>query len=371
MGGSSSSAHFFVHTPMLPVRCASTPPVGGRRARLVWGHAPLLVLAAAAVGCGPTVEEPAYAGPPNTAMVTSVPPVPSVAIPLPVAVPDAGPLEPKLSVPSPCPDDMQFVDTVHCPDTRFVRVGLTCLRKDSNNPNHLTICHEFRPGQRCHVDRRRQRYCIDRYEFPNAKNAHPPVMVSAYDAAGLCAEQGKRMCWESEWTAACEGPDLKPFPYGYQRSGKHCNIDNPYRHPNLDKVHHPKDSVRGPELIKLDQSVLSGAMETCKSDFGVYDLTGNFDEWVLTERPRGKSKWAGLKGGAWGYVRNACRPITTSHAARWSYYFISFRCCKDADSTAMAPPPDDGVALWKPPPLRVPKHPGRKPLDRGWTPPAQ
>ena len=337
----------------------------------MWGHAPLLVLAAAAVGCGPTVEEPAYAGPPNTAMVTSVPPVPSVAIPLPVAVPDAGPLEPKLSVPSPCPDDMQFVDTVHCPDTRFVRVGLTCLRKDSNNPNHLTICHEFRPGQRCHVDRRRQRYCIDRYEFPNAKNAHPPVMVSAYDAAGLCAEQGKRMCWESEWTAACEGPDLKPFPYGYQRSGKHCNIDNPYRHPNLDKVHHPKDSVRGPELIKLDQSVLSGAMETCKSDFGVYDLTGNFDEWVLTERPRGKSKWAGLKGGAWGYVRNACRPITTSHAARWSYYFISFRCCKDADSTAMAPPPDDGVALWKPPPLRVPKHPGRKPLDRGWTPPAQ
>src|SRR5690606_11627850 len=142
-----------------------------------------------------------------------------------------------------------------------------------------------------------------------------------------------------------------------------CNIDNPWVSPNLDAVHHPDDAVRGPELLRLDQSVPSGSMEGCKSDFGVYDLTGNFDEWVLTEWRRGKGKWAGLKGGAWGHVRNACRPITTSHVPHWSYYFISFRCCKDA-------PPHEGPGAppWKPPPWSPPAHPAGKPVDRGWTP---
>jgi formylglycine-generating enzyme required for sulfatase activity len=246
-------------------------------------------------------------------------------------------------------------------------VWLSSKRRENEGANNLTICHAFEPGQRCSVERRRQRFCIDRYEYPSKKGAHPPVMVSAYDAAGLCAEQGKRMCWESEWVAACEGPEHKPFPYGYERSKERCNIDNVYREPNLERVHSDDDAVRGPELTKLDQSVRSGAMESCKSDFGVYDLTGNFDEWVLLEWPRGKGNWAGLKGGAWGHVRNACRPITTSHVPYWSYYFISFRCCRDADPKALPPAPDD-VAVWKPPPWTPRKHPAGKPVDRGWAP---
>lgn len=264
---------------------------------------------------------------------------------------------------------MAFVDQLHCPDTAALRVGLKCLRKETSKPNNLTVCHEFAPGQRCGVPKRRQQFCIDRFEYPNKRGGHPPVMVSAYDAAQLCAEQGKRMCYESEWTAACEGPELKPFPYGYERKRAGCNINQPWIQPNLEKLHHQQDAIRGPELMRLDQSVLSGAMESCKSDYGVYDLTGNFDEWVLTERRRGKSKWTGLKGGAWGFVRNACRPITTSHVAHWSYYFISFRCCQQPDASALPPPPDDGVALWQPPAFSPPTHPARRPLDRGWTPP--
>jgi hypothetical protein len=41
-----------------------------------------------------------------------------------------------------------------------------------------------------------------------------------------------------------------------------------------------------------------------------------------------------LKGGAWGHVRNACRPVTTSHPPDFKYYFISFRCCADASGAA-------------------------------------
>jgi formylglycine-generating enzyme required for sulfatase activity len=259
---------------------------------------------------------------------------------------------------------MVLVDTVHCPDTPGAKIGLRCLRSSKSEPNNLTVCHEFAPGQTCRTTPRRQRYCIDRYEYPSKKGAHPPVMVSAYDAAALCAEQGKRMCWENEWTAACEGPEKLPFPYGLVRSKQHCNIDNPWIGPDLDKVHHPRDAVRGPELMHLDQSVRSGAMEGCKSGFGVHDLTGNFDEWVMTEWHRGKGEWAGLKGGAWGFVRNACRPITTSHVPHWSYYFISFRCCKAPAGEA---PPGD-VPLWTPPSGPPPSHPAGTPPSRGWTP---
>jgi hypothetical protein len=263
---------------------------------------------------------------------------------------------------------MVFVDAVHCPDTPSFRVGLQCLEQSRNGTNHLTLCHRFAPGQSCRVAPRRQRFCIDRFEYPSRPGAHPPAMVSAYDAAQLCAEQGKRMCFQSEWTAACEGPDKLPFPYGHERSSQHCNIDNPYVHPNLERLHSSHADLREPELLRLDQSVRSGAMEGCRSGFGVHDLTGNFDEWVLTEWPRGKGRWAGLKGGAWGHVRNACRPMTTSHVAHWSYYFVSFRCCKGPDEAALGAAPDDGIARWQPPAWSPPPHPGGRPLDRGWTP---
>lgn len=275
--------------------------------------------------------------------------------------------------PSPCPDGMVFVDTVHCPDTATTKVGLTCKKSSRKNPNHLNICYAFEGEQTCSVPKRRQQYCIDRYEYPNEKGGHPPVMVNAYDAAGLCAEQGKRMCFESEWSAACEGPDKLPFPYGHTRSKEHCNIDNRFIHPSTEKVHSYDERVRTPELLKLDQSVPSGSMETCKSGFGVYDLTGNFDEWVMTEWERGKSKWAGLKGGAWGHVRNACRPITTSHVSHWSYYFITFRCCADPRASALeglpAPEGSEGVPIWTHPDATAPPHPAGRPMDRGWTPP--
>ncbi len=255
---------------------------------------------------------------------------------------------------------MAFVDTTYCDN-----VALDCEKSEYEKSNHLTICHRFRPGQRCLGSPRRQRYCIDRFEYPNQKGGHPPVNVSAYDAAAMCAERGKRLCYESEWVAACEGPDKLPFPYGLERSGKLCNIDNRYIAPALSRAYSNEPAVRDAELRRLDQSVPSGSMETCKSGFGVYDLTGNFDEWVLAEHERGKSGWAALKGGAWGHVRNACRPTTTSHPPQFTYYFISFRCCRDADPNGVGPAPTD-APLWTPP--VPPPRPAPGGPKRGWTP---
>jgi formylglycine-generating enzyme required for sulfatase activity len=261
---------------------------------------------------------------------------------------------------------MVFVDAAFCPDTAaYDGPERRCLSRERNRPNNITICNRFAEGTRCRTKTRRQRFCIDRYEYPNRKDAHPPVMVSAYDGAALCAERGKRLCWESEWMAACEGPGQLPFPYGYERSAEHCNIDNRWRQPSLRKVYSDDRAVREAELKRLDQSVPSGAKPGCKSGFGVHDLTGNFDEWVMTEWRRGTSDWAGLKGGAWGHVRNACRPITTSHSPQFTYYFISFRCCSDPDPAALeASKPDDNE--WKPPPVPDKALKKKNKPHRGW-----
>jgi formylglycine-generating enzyme required for sulfatase activity len=167
-------------------------------------------------------------------------------------------------------------------------------------------------------------------------------MLDWYKAQATCESRGKRLCWAGEWTAACEGPDQTPMPYGWERDHDKCNMDNFYIDPakygpNAPFLFYSKNKdVALKELTRLDQSVPSGSLDACRSDFGVYDLPGNFDEWVISDQPpREKSKWAGLKGGAWGHVRSQCRPMTTSHEPEFSYYFVGFRCCRDAPG---APP---------------------------------
>lgn len=141
-----------------------------------------------------------------------------------------------------CPDGMLLVDTGHCPS-----VSRSCERDEYSAPNKITICHRFAQAPpRCLEPERRQRFCIDRYEYPNQQGARSPVMVDFHDAGALCAEQGKRLCWESEWTAACEGPDKLPFPYGYARDPQACNIDNTWLKPSLGRSTTPARKCAAP-----------------------------------------------------------------------------------------------------------------------------
>ncbi len=223
---------------------------------------------------------------------------------------------------------MAHVKASFCP-----KMERECVDKEYDQPNRITICHRFREGKSdCKAPRVALDYCIDQFEYPNRQGDKPPVMVSFFDAEASCAAEGKRVCWESEWVAACEGPDETPFPYGWSRDPQKCNIDNKWVDPSLSRVYSEDPQVRAAELRRLDRSVASGGKPECVSGFGVFDLTGNVDEWVRADAPRpGKrSRFAALKGGAWGHVRNACRPVTTSHPPDFKYYFIGFRCCKDA-----------------------------------------
>lgn len=260
----------------------------------------------------------------------------------PAAPPEAPSASPEADVGAPpvqvnaeqaCPAGMQHVRFDHCP--KLVR---RCLDKEYDKPNHITICNRFATSKpECREPRIPLDFCIDEYEYPNRAGAKPPVMLNFFEAQNLCGAVHKRLCYEREWVTACEGPEEKPFPYGYVRSSKACNFDNRWVDPHLSRVYSEDAEIQRAELERLDRSVPSGQMPGCVSDYGVHDLTGNVDEWTLAdhERPREHAKFSALKGGAWGHVRNACRPVTTSHAPEFRYYFIGFRCCLDA---VTAPP---------------------------------
>ena len=171
-----------------------------------------------------------------------------------------------------CPEGMILVDGDYCPKLS----EHTCLKEGRSKPHHPPRCLRFSKEQpKCLSETRRQRFCIDKYEYPNKKGAHPPSLINAWDASELCREQGKRLCWESEWTMACEGPSHLPYPYGHTRDSARCNIDKPYLKPGQRTIQGPDRAKAHDELKRLDQSVPAGSMEGCFSPHGVYDMSGN------------------------------------------------------------------------------------------------
>lgn len=195
---------------------------------------------------------------------------------------------------------------------------------------------------------RRLRFCMDLYEYPNLSGVKPAVMVDWHDAREACQIEGKRLCTGSEWTLACEGPSYWPYPYGFQRDASACNIDRPRPAPEPDFEAFRKPRAISAEVSRLDLRVASGERERCVSPYGVHDMTGNVDEWVINERhfeplpPEKEEKdrpyVSGLKGGYWGPIRARCRPMTTAHNEWFRFYQVGFRCCADPHQGALGRP---------------------------------
>jgi formylglycine-generating enzyme len=168
-------------------------------------------------------------------------------------------------------------------------------------------------------------FCVDRFEYPNQKGVYPWIAISWYEAEELCADEGKRLCDEQEWTFACEGEEATPYPYGYTRDPSVCIVDQPWR-PFNETAMRPRDGVNAMmEMDRLWQGVPSGSQPRCRSPFGVYDMTGNIDEWTRSAREGERPSI--LKGGYWGPVRTRCRPATRSHDENHVFYQEGFRCC--------------------------------------------
>ncbi len=238
----------------------------------------------------------------------------------PGAIPDVLPSD------AACPPDQVEVEGEYCP-----AVEQKCLRW--LDPATKLQCAEFdhpATAGSCALKTQHKRFCMDRYEWPNKVGALPRYMASWIEAKSSCEAIGKRLCGDTEWTLACEGPERMPYPYGegYARDARACNIDKPYIWPHPEKLYDPKTSVE--ELSRLDQREPSGSRPECVSPYGVHDMVGNVDEWVVNESQAGHPFKSGLKGGYWGPVRTRCRPMTTAHEETFRYYQIGFRCCGDA-----------------------------------------
>ena len=225
---------------------------------------------------------------------------------------------------SSCPDDMVHVEGAYCPDKE--EICLKWLDKDQSPTANSGIgpmrCAEFQFPTKCLSKRRIQKdFCMDRYEFKNQKDELPIVSITWIEAKQSCESLGKRLCTDSEWTFACEGEDMKPYPYldGYHRNEEIC-----------DQTHTPMPvGLPQSEWPKYYQGHLSGSFPLCVSPFGVYDMVSGVDEWVVNES---KNPYvSSLKGGyGTNRVRTRCSVETTAHGPEFKYYQVGTRCCKDA-----------------------------------------
>jgi sulfatase modifying factor 1 len=254
-------------------------------------------------------------------LASKAPPAASSAARPQAPAPSAGPANAAA-----CPEGMKIVDGEYCTD-----VDQQCLRSWYDESNKKVVCEDFKPPAKCVGERVHKRFCIDEYAWPNVKGERPEVMNNFYQAEVKCAAVGKRLCTESEWTLACEGPEMKPFPYGFKRDPGKCNGDRQWDSPNMVKV-----AQRDPdELARLWQGVRNGAQPQCISDFGIADLAGNTDDVVASETYssdfRGKFDSVHTGGPWYKGVRNQCRPKIYTHDEGFYYYFLGFRCCSAAD----------------------------------------
>lgn len=231
-----------------------------------------------------------------------------------------------------CSDGMVLVDALQCP---FL------AHRCADGGARDEPCHRFVPEVLCEGDRRRRRFCIDRFEYPNQEGARPVAGVSFADAERACAAEDKRLCTTSEWELACEGPAWWPLPNGVRRDPRACAIDR----------------------ARFSRAGLppAGLLQGCASPFAVVDAMGGVDEWVLEEtggEVRPPLRWVLAGGSAAGGRPCRAHARPSSAAARPD---AGFRCCADAS----APRPGDEPRRVTPP--ASPADRGEKAPLAGWT----
>jgi formylglycine-generating enzyme len=204
---------------------------------------------------------------------------------------------------------MVLVEGEYCP-----KVQLNCKSYlDPKGRYEEFRCAEYGPSRCLSKERRHMRFCIDRTEFAEQGETLPANHRSFTHGEKACAAQGKRMCRESEWNFACEGEEMRPYPYGFARDSSACNAD--------------RADVVSPEGKLRDLRAPGGSFSRCKSPFGVMDMAGNLEEFVAMDA-KGPARPA-MKGAYWQPSRNFCRAAQTAHDRYYNGTETGFRCCSD------------------------------------------
>ena len=139
--------------------------------------------------------------------------------------------------------------------------------------------------------------------------------MSWTESTALCEANGARLCKTSEWQFACEGEEMRPYPYGWERDNAACNVDVMTGLGKVGKL--------------VDHRTPVSAHPRCVSPFGVHDMAGNVDEWATVDGlPRGKREV--MKGSWWLPGRHACRSAQGGHGASYGGTESGTRCCANA-----------------------------------------
>lgn len=212
-----------------------------------------------------------------------------------------------------CPAEMVLVEGEYCPVVEQV-----CLRwLDATGPYHDYRCGEYKRPAQCNAPREKKRFCIDREEYVRPGEALPIANTSWTSAGEICTSRGARLCLESEWQFACEGPDMHPYPYGdgFTRDSTACNID--------------RTDLGLPERGLKDLRAPITEYPKCLSPFGVHDMSGNVEEWTTLDKGKAPDRSA-MKGAWWLPGKNTCRAATLGHGEVYQGKQVGARCCRDA-----------------------------------------
>jgi sulfatase modifying factor 1 len=215
-----------------------------------------------------------------------------------------------------CPAGMVLVEGESCPEVEHK--CLEWMDPPTSRYAHFR-CKRYAKEATCKVPRVHKRFCIDRTERKEEGTDLPRHFMSWTSSKKLCEAAGARLCRENEWVFACEGEEMRPYPYGWERDSSACNVDR------------TTDIGRVGRLVDHRDPVASH--DRCASPFGVQDMAGNVEEWAQADGPGQGSKmgWKEvLKGSWWIPSRHACRQFQVGHNDVYNGAETGTRCCKDA-----------------------------------------
>lgn len=214
---------------------------------------------------------------------------------------------------SACGAGMILVEGEYCPEVEHV-----CAKWMETTGRYAKYrCEQYTSAKCLSKKRQHMSFCIDRDEFMKPGEKLPASHSSWNDAERECSAQGKRVCLESEYNFACEGEEMRPYPYGWRRDPTACNADRTDIYTPDSKL---RDLRSGPDEFPR-----------CVSPFGVHNLAGNLEEWTTIDASAklGAPRPA-MKGAYWQPSRNHCRAAQTAHDRFYKGTETGFRCCSDS-----------------------------------------
>ena len=204
---------------------------------------------------------------------------------------------------SPSSDEFKAIYESHPPNMIYVPPGPFVAGRLRLDP--LAVTSEPEAEKRS-----TEGYLIDMFEYPNVRGSMPVFGVPYPKAKELCRDAGKRLCTADEWERACKGPRSTVYAYGDTFDEDFCGLG-------------------------LEDPYPSGTKDTCKSEWGVFDLSGNFREWTSSLRKNRPLVKGGLKGAPEKGTRCA---MAADESMEFTDKSISFRCCRDVDAAPVVAP---------------------------------